>query len=141
MKKCSFCGKEHSADASMCEFDREPLIRLVASPAPPPPPPASARFFSAKLHLLVSVVAVVGSITAWFSWAHDWQRKLLGDEIKWSASSIMGLHGIVWVNFEVFSRFRSKLRERGGELRAIARAPLRSKVRDVSALFSPDAFV
>ena len=53
----------------------------------------------------------------------------------------MGLHGIVWVNFEVFSRFRSKLSERGGELRAIARAPLRSKVRDVSALFSPDAFV
>jgi ferredoxin-fold anticodon binding domain-containing protein len=53
----------------------------------------------------------------------------------------MGLHGIVWVNFEVFSRFRSKLSERGGELRAIARASLRSKVRDVSALFSPDAFV
>ena len=91
MKKCSFCGKEHSDDASMCEFDREPLIRIVASPAPPPPPPASARFFSAKLHLLVSVVAVVGSITAWFSWAHDWQRKLLGDEIMWSASSIIGL--------------------------------------------------
>jgi ABC-type branched-subunit amino acid transport system ATPase component len=43
--------------------------------------------------------------------------------------------------FEVFSRFRSKLSERGGELRAIARASLRSKVRDVSALFSPDAFV
>jgi hypothetical protein len=58
-----------------------------------------------------------------------------------STISFLGLHGIVWVNFEVFSRFRSKLSERGGELRAIARASLRSKVRDVSALFSPDAFV
>jgi len=54
---------------------------------------------------------------------------------------ILGQLGIVWVNFEVLSRFRSKLSEQAGGLRAIARASLRSKVRDDSALFVGGAFV
>jgi hypothetical protein len=65
-----------------------------------------------------------------------------GDERR--GNGLINLHGASRNRvgeFEVFSRFRSKLSERGGELRAIARASLRSKVRDVSALFSPDAFV
>jgi len=95
MKRCSYCGKEHSDEASVCAIDGEPLIGVVAVSLTPPPLPESERLSPAKLHLLVSVVAVVGSFVAWTAWTHDWEHQLLGDEILWSISIIFGLWGAI----------------------------------------------
>jgi len=37
MKRCSYCGKEHPDDATVCDRDGEPLVD-PAKPLPPKPP-------------------------------------------------------------------------------------------------------
>ncbi len=39
MKKCTYCGKEYSDDASVCAIDGEPLRDVVPVPPTSPPPP------------------------------------------------------------------------------------------------------
>jgi len=107
MKRCSYCGKEHSDEASVCAIDGEPLMSVVAVPIAPTLSPSSAHLSlcPAKLHLFVSAVAVVGSFMAWLLWTQDWEHQLLGEEILWSVSTIIGFWGAI--DAIRFDRFKS----------------------------------
>jgi hypothetical protein len=69
MKKCTYCGKEYPDEATVCEFDANPLVATKGANAAPPPTVeipwldklflSGLSFWGADVRLLWSIIGVL----------------------------------------------------------------------------------
>ena len=106
MKQCTWCGREHPDEATVCSLDQQPL-ELVASPSAPPG--SSSLQSSTGLSQQVIVPAVVWLIINF----------LLAALFSLGASFMFGLLTALWAAIDC-----SKLRSRGSRVLGIAFKPV-----------------